>query len=456
MRMCKWASMTGILFLSGCASLGLLTPGENQWLEARNAISAGNDAPALRTTPEQGEPLASALNRARLLQVEQRFEESRVIYDGAISAMQKMQQGPLVDASDLGAQGLSLLTNDTVLPFQPAPYEQHLTHVYQALNHVFLGDIEAAGVEARRADLVDRDIARKYHAALAKAQDKERPDTASARTKLSEQFFTMSEKAAEAQSAITSAYGYVLSGWIYERRGELNDAYIDYKKALSLSRGNDVLRRRAFRLATQLGLREDAIQLAGKEPPAAAGNVLVIHEQGWAPEKEEVSFPLQLANGGLVVLALPGYFHFATPKTLTISADGAPMAETEPLSELQALAARALQDKQWLILGRMIARAATKAAIQRRSEEEAGLLGLFVSSLYNVVSEQADLRAWLTLPAFARIASLDLPDGQQTLMLTAGDGATATINLELRANQQALVYVVDTGQHLFITQHVYP
>jgi len=70
------------------------------------------------------------------------------------------------------------------------------------------------------------------------------------------------------------------------------------------------------------------------------------------------------------------------------------------------------------MLTRQILRTATKYSLQRVVNKNLGSLGGIVTQLYNLVSERADLRSWLTLPANAQVARLALPVGEQTIKLS--------------------------------------
>ncbi|HSM35565.1 MAG TPA: hypothetical protein VK837_04135 [Longimicrobiales bacterium] len=57
----------------------------------------------------------------------------------------------------ISRSALSLLVNDRVLPYEPGETERMLIHYYNAKNHMALGDLDGAAVEARRLSmLLDR------------------------------------------------------------------------------------------------------------------------------------------------------------------------------------------------------------------------------------------------------------------------------------------------------------
>lgn len=62
----------------------------------------------------------------------------------------------------MGDQVASLVVNDTVIDYEPAGFERVMMYHFQALNHLAKGDLEAAGVEVRRAN-DEQERARKTH-----------------------------------------------------------------------------------------------------------------------------------------------------------------------------------------------------------------------------------------------------------------------------------------------------
>ena len=114
------------------------------------------------------------------------------------------------------------------------------------------------------------------------------------------------------------------------------------------------------------------------------------------------------------------------------------------------MAARALRDGVPGMLARQTLRATAKYEAQKRANDDLGLFGAFATQIYNLVSESADLRSWLTLPAYAQLARLELPPGDQALTLW-GTGGSATVEIPVTRGGITLVRVIDTGQRLHIT-----
>ncbi|HRH92209.1 MAG TPA: hypothetical protein PLW01_09870, partial [Agitococcus sp.] len=65
---------------------------------------------------------------------------------------------------------------------------------------------------------------------------------------------------------------------------------------------------------------------------------------------------------------------------------------------------------------------------------------------YNFLSENADLRSWLTLPRFVHLARFNLPEGEQTLKLNNQQ----TVKLKVNSQQIHLVYVVKANNQYYV------
>src|SRR5699024_11520368 len=86
----------------------------------------------------------------------------------------------------------------------------------------------------------------------------------------------------------------------------------------------------------------------------------------------------------------------------------------------------------------------------KQANDNLGLLGAFSTQIYNLVSEQADLRSWLTLPASAQVARLSVPAGEHTLQISGPRGNTQ-VTINAKARSTTLVRVVDGYGQLHTT-----
>lgn len=277
----------------------------------------------------------------------------------------------------------AFLINDTRLPFEGAPFEQVWVNVVKALNYALLGEWDEALVEARRIDhrlnvLADRRDADAY---------REDP------------------------------FARYMSGVLFESAGELNDAFIAYRKAYDAYRAARSWLRTPVpeSLKTDLLRITDALALGQEHefyrrefpdiswhPPSAIKNlaqVVVISYNGRAPRTEDqfLDLPVDLdalklvlltkgATGGAntderrvvesVLYGLSGrVVRVALPKLVpqktqvqhsevSLSGPAGPIrTRTQLAANLTATAEKALNDRFTALAVKAVARAASKFAI---------------------------------------------------------------------------------------------
>ena len=212
---------------------------------------------------------------------------------------------------------------------------------------------------------------------------------------------------------------FYLSALFWEAHGEYNDALVDYKKALEIHPELDMLKEDVQRVSNAM-----------KGRPAEDGMVAVLYEQGFVQAREEFSLPIPTVHG-IFSVAFPTYSLTSKPRPNSLRVlDSAsqPLGETVVLADVGALAAKDLKERLPGMLVRQTLRATAKYNLQKKANDDFGPLGAFATQLYNLVSEQADRRSWLTLPAYAQATRFSLPQGEHTLVLsTPGGNATLTV-----------------------------
>jgi hypothetical protein len=341
-----------------------------------------------------------------------------------------------------------------------------MLHHYQALNFLKKQDLEGAGVEVRRANSEQTDALKRFAKDVEKAQNeaeekKVGPRGNSARV-IGEQYAQMDEVAGKVKNSFQNAYTFYLSGVIYELNQQPNDAYIDYKKALEIFPENSYLQKDVMRLAVALDMREDVDTLKERfkiTPPAAnaadgtKGELLVLFEEGFVPQKQEIKIPLPVPRVGLLAIAFPIYKDKWTPQhPLSIIKNSEKIGTTEPICDFQALAVMALKEKVPGITTRQIIRAAAKGAATYAAKEQLGLAGQLAMSVYNYSSESADLRSWITLPSNAQILRTEIEPGIHKLTLAAaGILEPVYVDVEIPAGGKTILHVVRAGNQFYIS-----
>lgn len=283
----------------------------------------------------------------------------------------------------LRTQAAAFLTNDTELPYEGEPYEQVMINVLKAINYALLGERDEALVEARRID----------HRLNVLADQVERAD-----------------------GYREDMFARYLTGILYEAAGDLNDAFIAYRKAYDgyrLARSwyrkpmpsqlpADLLRMTdALHLSTEHEEYRQAFPETAWQPVSTTqqlAQVVIISYNGRAPRKEDLFIDLPISLDALrLVLVAKGVMGPSTQDTraaesllyglrghivrvalprlvpqksqvaygeVSLSGSGGVFsARTELVEDLTAIAEKSLADRFTALSVRAVARGAVKYAL---------------------------------------------------------------------------------------------
>lgn len=418
------------------------------------------------------------LERGRLAQIRGDTDPSFRDYAAAIQVVKDQDAQPVVRLTDVAQQGSAVLVNDNLLPYRADGYERVLLHQFQAENYLARGDLEGAGVEVRLANAEQLKALKKHQSEVADAQaaGQRQPAQAGGMARAEQAYAGMDEVSGQVKNSFQNAYTFYFSGIIYEMLGAPNDAYIDYKKALEIYPENRQLQQDVVRLAASLGMTDDLADLRqrfpGVTPPprpapgaAPVGTVVVLYEEGWVPPKEEIKIPLPVPSldggfAGLSAVAFPYYSAkgIVLPTPLSVVVDGTGIAGgTEPISNVRAMAVKALKERLPVIITRQVIRTAAKAALSMGAEraarqngnDAAAVAAIIATSVYNVATENADLRSWLSLPADAQVLRLTVPAGQRQITISSPVAGRVLVPVQVPPGGFVLVRVVRAGPRLY-------
>lgn len=445
-----------LLSFSACTSIGfkdLFSDYAEQLKDARSAQIRGDfkTAAALITEPKaaQNNYTLNLLEKARLHFLANDWTQSRknfalvsqVLDEDAAKAKLRLSRG--------AANVASLVSSDNVIAYQVSAYEHTMLHTYQALNYLFLGELDGALVEVRRANLVQE------NALKVNQQDLEKGSLNFDKNYLDQVVTPMSAMIGDIKNGFQNAYTFYLSGLLYEAASQPNDAYIDYKRALEIYPNNHYLQKDVLRLATQLGMQDDLALFTAKygayQVPKVAnsGELVILLENGAINPKQEMSIDLPIFSG----VDQPRFFSFALPTyngtlarypVLTVNQAGQTYT-SQQIVRLQSLACKQLQEQIPSLVTRQALRLVAKEKLRNTMSQKGGDIGNVLAVLYNVASEQADTRSWLTLPDEVQILRLSLPPGKQTIELNLG-GKTALIEVNILAKRISLINFTTIGK----------
>ncbi len=451
------------LFINGCAMSSMFSPYPQQIAVVKQQIEHKKFAESLQLLDKKRgsrDEVLYLLERARVAQLSGDFSTSISDFRTAIQDVEKVDEQAKISFSKSVSKSAALLSSDNAIPYEASSYERVLLHHYQALNFIAQKNWEAASVEVRRAALEQKEAVERHHKELAKAEEKAREekfDPSSSQSQVNKHYKSMYDAASSVKNSFQNAYTFYFSGVVWEILNEKNDAYIDYKKALEIFPANHFLQDDVLRLAKQLGFREDydlyEKQFARQAAPSTSadeGEIVVIYEEGFVPVKDSTVLSLPISKG-IHSVSFPFYRDVALNARQLKLYDGAKViGATEMILDLRALVIKDLQEKMPGIMIRQVLRLLAKDRLQQTAKDKLGDAGRFAAMLYNVVSEQADRRSWLTLPRDVQIFRSKLAAGTHELGLVAGNGRRENISVNIRQRQITIVYVVATGSQLLV------
>lgn len=299
--------------------------------------------------------------------------------------------------------------------YQPRPFERLQLHVFQALNHLEVGNWDAARVEAVQINLL---LDRAYGGVAPHGGD---------------------------------AFARYLSGIIFEGRGEDDNALIAYRKALEAYDRNGTVRQvpadlesRLLLLTERFGLHNENEGFAkrfGEKRVAQAktlaesgdGELVVVGMTGLVPQRRETSSLHQdFTSGKFYRLSLPALRSRSGSANRLLLVEGdREIARSELVEDISVAAQRALDDE----LPALIARSIARNVIKNRVANEAGENSQGLEFLFNIASavmENADTRSWNTLPERLHLVRVSLPEGTHELQAEfAGVGGASLASKSL-------------------------
>lgn len=308
-------------------------------------------------------------------------------------------------------------------PFRMANHEKQALHALQAINYLMLNQVDEAVVEARLTDL--------RQTRLAAEKEKSAAD---------ERFVT-GVGVDEYQRAFFEqlAFGRYVSGLARERSGDLDGAFIDYHRVVTLRQGAppdarigvDHLLPKLLALGEQLHrpelpeLKKAFPSVAPEAPAPGTGELVILVEQGFAPRAVADS-----EKQHFVVLPeerpeLPVY----------VVAEGGPVVP-EVVSSLEELATR--RGYRGLLIDRE-----RKATIGVNTAlfftylvlPPVGM-ALLIKRAWETTTR--DAQSWATLPAELAVARVRLPPGTHRVQVPGLQGLEDR-TVEIRAGQTTVL-----------------
>ncbi|WP_193332652.1 COG3014 family protein [Pseudoalteromonas ulvae] len=437
------------LAINGCASMqfgDLFSTYSQQLTPTRQLINANQPQQALTTlsqhTKGSNNYLVSLLEHAKTAHFAKNYAHSETVFAEVIDILKQEELKAAIQISNTTQHISALVTNDTALEYTLPYYEQVMVHHYQALNYLYMNNIESAVIEARKAYQVQQRALKDQELDLVNQQLTQSVTLDS----LSNTYAELDRIIGNDLKGIDNPYTAVLSAILLESADEANNAYISYQSALALNPTNAYLQQQVERLSSQLGIEEHST-LGNKGIHDSDNQLIVLIEQSLIPKKQEqnINLPIYTSQGEMrfYSVALPSYSQAQPSVPISISLNGSNL-NSQPLVDFQALAAANLKQIMPTLIARQTARLIAKEQVRKKLAKEGGDVGNVLATLYNIASERADTRSWLTLPANAQIITSPLSDNTDELLVHyRGHSHAVAINPKHQGVTLVTIYTAD-------------
>lgn len=311
----------------------------------------------------------------------------------------------------------SFVWNDTTQSYQGEDYEQALIHIL--LTNIFIekGELDKALIQARRINTKLKEIVAKRDEGDSKYHE--------------------------------DALARFLAGVIYEARGQIDDAIIDYRKALRIYQDPgyasfiddgvpEQLVQGLYRLAQKRDRPEIRQKLENAYPEYLSalpsrlgkkfGTLVVIHESGHIAIKKAHEFALPI-DGQIIRFSFP-YInpntYFTRGARVLIPELPSPPSGAN-VANFNQIAHTCLEDRRGRIILKTGARLLIKHQITDQAYKNFGPLGGIAANIVAAATETADTRGWTTIPAAIYISRVEIPSGTYQVEMRKGGGVSGLV-----------------------------
>ena len=278
---------SAVLLLLATSACG---PSVNRYALVDQSLLAGDPAQAATIIEKAKDEYGSesrvlyGMDRGLMLHLAGDYAGSNAVLEQAKDEVEKLYTRRLT------TEAKAFLTHDAKLPFEGAPYEQTMINVIKALNYATLRNWSDALVEGRQLD---------------------------------HRLNVLADRTSEKYGYRDDAFARYLSGILYEITGELNDAFIAYRKAYEEYRrvgswtrvpAPTMLRQDLLRITDALHLTDEHEGYKKEFPDVVwrregetkdLGQIVVISYNGRSPHKDDmfIDAPVSLDALNLVILS---------------------------------------------------------------------------------------------------------------------------------------------------------
>lgn len=359
---------------------------------------------------------------------------------------------------NLGLEAVALLTNPNVTPYKLENFEPVMLHFFQALNYIAINNYEEAIVECRRMNEV--------------------------LNALSDKFKILNN----AKHYSQDAFGHYLMGILYETVGDANNAFIAYRNALNIYKGDYaamynimvptelkyslVRSARATGFTTEANQYEQELEISTQKPSESSGRMVAFILDGLAPVKDQVdltftrigesngffSFQTEYDGASLLVPYIPdkngdddpvNIIHMSLPKYVSRRSEcdlehpvvlvDNEMQMAAIAEDVEAIARQSLHDRIWAEVGKSLLRVIAKQTASKAITNKNEIIGA-IFEIGSAIVERADTRHWQSLPGRILVVDRYLTPGSHTIEYTSC-GKQSSMSVEVSAGKTSFVVI---------------
>lgn len=388
-KSCK-ASFTLALcfaFTAGCASY------QNKISEPRKLIKQGQTTEALVKLKElsdkpSDDQLVYLLEYGTALQIAGQYKESNEAF---------LKADRLTDLNDFHSVTNivgATLGSETMIQYKGESYEKFLINAMLAINFLMLNQRDDALVEARR---------------------------------INDKLSKMKMDGREPYEL--SPFSKYLSALIWESDKKYDDAYIAFEESYKLDPTNPLIGEDLIRSAKNARRDESYKKWKSqfpqiKEDPSwydkSQGEVILIFQQGWGPEKKPM--PGQYRYPTLVPVWSETQY---AELIVEMSSDPEPHA-TSRIYDIEGIAVKTLREDYGSLIARRVGGVVAKAVVADQFRQKDKVLGELAWIAMNL-ADQADLRQWSMLPQTIQLARAKVKPGEYKVRVLYKSGSGALL-----------------------------
>ncbi len=452
------------LLAGGCASYSRQSSSLNSAWESANVDRAARIATsAAERKRGSRDRVLWLLEQGAALRAAGEFEESNRAFEDAAVRISEYEERAQVR---VGVAAAAAVTNLNALPYEGYAYDRIMLHTYKALNYLALGEPENARVELNRAyqrqqDAVQRN-ARRIEQAREEAGEQVGDDgidvnrtisDTSLQRQLDERYAHLQDLAYYADYVNPLAVyldGLYFLGHPWSDASDLERARVSLERVAGMIRDTDYIREDIDRI-------HDRLQ-GGRMSPTT----YVLFETGRGPTRDEVRIDLPLwgfsRDVPYIGAAFPDMRFRARhePRLTVLTNEG--NHQTVRLASMDSIVAQEFRNEMPVVIAKTLAATATKATAQyalTEATKDAGFAGALIrvgGIVYQIATNQADLRSWHTLPKEFQLCSFATPENRRITVSTPY--SARNIEVELGEGIVNVVYVksISRGTPLIVNQ----